>query len=266
MPTNAPSIKYDGSSLSTHGLLLLRGPYPGAPPYRIDVQGIPYRHGGVSLGSFTEPRNLECQVLIQGDDPDDTLANRDAVFNVLNTDRERALLFENTSIEGRQWYARLREASFDRWLGGTGMTYRLTFSASDPTAYAATATETVEDIESDPDSYTITPGGNLFAEPVWEIKNTGASATSSGTISLSNAATGESIGWGGSIPAGGVLRVDAKRWIVELDSGSGFVPVMSGLDASDQFPTLLPGVSNSITVGGVATGELTVTYRDRWLG
>ena len=62
------------------------------------------------------------------------------------------------------------------------------------------------------------------------------------------------------------MRIDTERQHVEKSSDSvTYTTAMAGVSSSQDFLYLDDGVRNTITVTGVVTGELTITYRGEFL-
>jgi len=144
----------------------------------------------------------------------------------------------------------------------------LTLRLSDACAYSTTSTSQTLTVSSTPQTLTIPATGSVAgsadARPVWVIKNTSGSESSA--LTLTSSTTSESISLA-ALPNGYWYRLDLPRQIVERSSNSGstWSTFYSGVGSATQIPRLEAGSSNSLTLSGLSSGSVVVTYRARYL-
>jgi len=180
-----------------------------------------------------------------------------------------SLWFEDDLEIPRQYRAFVQDELLVDFISNYSATCSVTFFVT--TGFAETQSEYEESytITTNPETVSVpeTSGevvpGTVEALPVIVIKNTG---TLTSQIIISNATSGKSCTWNGTLENGQWLRMDAQRIHVEksVDSGSNWVSVVSGLSETDRPIKLSPNVVNEITLEGISGGTMEVTYRGRY--
>jgi len=84
---------------------------------------------------------------------------------------------------------------------------------------------------------------------------------------MANSTTGEGVSTSAGIANGHWLRFDSVRKIIEryTDSGGSWASFMAYRGSARNIPGLNPQVQNACTLTGLTGGEITITYRARFL-
>lgn len=253
----ARSLTFNGTDLSAHGLTVLRSPRVWTPPTVARSRIVPFSDKAYSTPNYYGPRSISLDVFVEGTSPSNCRTKLDAIAAVLNSREDAALILD--VWPGRYWMARLSGQS--RFIQeGQIAKGAIEFRADDPHAFSTTETVDTETLPSAL-GFTQVAGGTADAYPVWMIEATGGATT----VVLENETTSERVAWVGNVPAGEWLRFDADpaNWLASTSNdGSDWTVAMSGV--SGEFPRLVPG-NNAIAITGVSNGELTITFRDRYV-
>jgi phage-related protein len=244
---------YNAVDPGTYGVRLLdRGEdlLPAARSYRMALPG---RNGEHEFPSDLGLRVFDMKIWCVQASASALATNLDSISQLFDpTQGTKQLIFDLLST--RYYLARV-DGTFQ-------ITRRFTVSAdlsvrmvcADPLAYATT--QSTPTSASSP--LAITPSGTFKVQPVIDLV---CGNTYSGNIVFTNAATGESLTWNGSVVNTDTIRVECDTFRVRKNGALA----MSGLMPGSVFFALLPGVSNSISVTGPTITSITATYRARWL-
>jgi hypothetical protein len=258
------SLSFNSTDLggATYGVLLERHVRPVAPRI-IETSVIPGADGAITYGGYLGAQTIDLPLVIEGSSRSDLHTKLDAVVGVLHTDEAKALAPDY--MGGRYWLAQLANLGGIEYFGMTACRTTATFIVADARLYAASETSQTLTVATDPDSFSVPASGNVagtaVADPEWELTlSAGASS-----IEIENTTRGESVTYGASLTSGDKLKVvsEPTSMRVYVDTGSGYAESMG--DVSGVPPRLSPGVSNSVTVTGLSSGSLDVTYRARYL-
>lgn len=195
---------------------------------------------------------MELEVWITAADKATLLGYLDSIKTALNSRGNKVLSLD--IYTDRYWMARFdsMEGSFR---GSVAWEGTIMFILYDPAAYDNTETSTPYAGITDPDTQTETVGGTERTKPVFVLTcNAALPAT---TVSIFNAATGETITWTGDLVNGSVLTIDCEDCLVKLNGTEDMVSV------DGQFPRLLVG-DNELTIEGF-TGDMDVNYSKRYV-
>lgn len=265
----AHSIHFDGVDLagSNYGVTLLDGEYPLLPSARLEVRSLGTRHGGYSQGGYLEPREIAAPISVRGTSNDDLDDKLDALRLLMNPrNGDKSIKFDHQA--DRYYLGRLNEAVNWKYYGPCVARAVLHFLCADPLAYSTTeTTQTITVTETPYDTTAPSVGvvaGTEYARPVWTVKNTGVSSVP--WVEIWNTTTNELIRSKQSIAHNAYVRFDSERERLQKSSdGTNWEDIMLKIDEFKQFPRLAPGVSNSVQIGGLASGVVTVKYRARFL-
>ena len=268
------SITWGGDDLSAYGLRLEDYSVPFlAPPTFVThnaAQGDP-QFTAVNTGAKTI--TLSCYV---------SAANETTLYTYMDAIMQRlhpALADKILTIDkipDRRYVGRVSSVSPPSVKGFWGYTLQVTIMAL-PEAQDASETNSAQAIATDPDTLTFSSiAGNVNRIPAeFYMRNTTGAALTSTAITLTNDTTTESLVWTGTLNDDQWLRIG------ELDSEGRFTASIGLSDAtgadpeaesytsaisgytSGDWPRLKGGVDNDITVAGVSTGTLEITYRGR---
>jgi len=230
---------------------------------------------------FTSVNTAEKAIIlncyISGTSQTDLRTNMESVLQRMNPIlTDKTLLIDK--VPDRRFVGRVSNISAPEIKGMWGFTFTITIQAMSE-SQATSETNTSQAIATDPDTLTFSSiTGNVSRIPAeFYVRNeTGASLISS-TIVISNDTTNESITWIGTLNDDHWLRfgnIDALGRFessISVSDGNGADPeaetyssVLSGYDSGDWL-RLKGGVDNDITVAGVSTGTLEITYRGRYI-
>ena len=245
------SLSFNEIDLSTYGLRVKNANIPDFAQENESqlIQDISY-----SFPPKRPPKIFQVPVIVSAADRATLDGYLDSIKSVIVTEVACKLAFD--SITSRYWMAKQEDLSGDYhgpnlWIGN------VIFRADDPTAYAASETDSNYSIDADPKTVIETAGGTTMASPVYTLA-AGENLTDV-TILVENLNTGEELSWEGSLANGEELEIDSKAWTVKKE-GTEDMSSISG-----QFPRLQPG-ANSIKVTGFSnTGSLNIKYRARYL-
>lgn len=249
---------YDGNDLGAlYGLILGRRKMEFIPKPRERIVYVMNRPGSHDFGVDLGERliSLDCFILrttrADLESAIYSIASRLDPTNETSGDRGfKKLVFD--SLSDRYFLARLASASPPA-LEATTADLTLVFRCADPFAYAtneSTATGTTPVV--------FTTGGTYPMDPIIDIVASGAYT---GNVTITDA-YGSVLTWNGTLAGGNTLRIDSTTYRVFKN---GTVS-MAGVQAASVWPRLKAGVSNTISIGGLAAiTSTTVTYRNRWL-
>lgn len=256
----ANSMTFNDTDLSSepYAFLLLDVDMPLVPSQRINSKQVPYRHGVIIQGSFFDAMNFSVVGIIQGVAYDETTGEQDAISkmdalcNLFFADSEPKFLNFDNYMATKAWLCRVNGQIEIDWINPSVAQLTIPFIAPDPCPYASS--ETVIINQSPPFTINDSNTSNTNATPVVTLKG------STSNLTLSNAATNESISWGNTYS--GWLQIDSEKQTVKSSSDNGVTwnTVMSGV--SGIFPTIKPNASNAFSTEGF-TGTVDVTYRAR---
>jgi len=227
--------------------------------------------GGRGSSRSRQSRTITCTARLVGRDADDVRDKLRAFNYLLDTvGGEKSLRFDDFdpdvfsmvfSGEGQVPAAKLGQLIYE---------FELSFVAPDPRSYSRTEKSLSFMLDSSPKTITVEASGtavgaNAQTDPVWVLTNGTGGAVAN--VTLNNTTIGTSITVALELADTDKLRLDRPRWITERQvSGVGaWGSAQSAVDATGIPPALLPLVENSVTVTGIDSGTLTVTYRERYL-
>ena len=208
--------------------------------------------------AFLNPRTINLDVLVTGTDKANLISNLDNISKLLNpVEGVKHLTLDFP--DDRFYKAKLSNPIDWEIVTHKLATAELGFICPDPLGYSTSETSTPHDIDVAPTTtVSEVTGGTAYIEPVYTL--IAGDILDTVTIKLKNIDTGEEIQWEGSLAITEELEIDVALWIVKKEGVADMASV------SGQFPRLLPGVSNSITVTGFLTnGSLNIKYRNTYL-
>ena len=270
----ANSFHFDGTdcSAASYGLTVLNdSAFPIYAETKNDYRQAVHAYGGSSSGNGYGPRKFAVRALISGSSTSDLESKLDALNTLLNPfgGAEKSLRFDDF-WSTRYWMARYDGGVVAPLLTSMDVLVDLPFTASDSRGYSTTARSSPDfTLSASPQTLTVESGptavaGNAPCDPVWLIKNTSGGTIT--TLTVNNTTTVESLTWTGSLANNSWLRITtglAEICEVSTDSGAIYTASMSGV--SGTFPTLKGGATNSVTVTGLSTGTVVLTYTARFL-
>lgn len=162
----------------------------------------------------------------------------------------KRLVFD--SLSDRYYLAKLGSSPMVAISSQTA-TMTLQMRCADPMAQAVSQTSTTLSGAN----VTYTDAGTTRNQPAIEVT---LGATYTGNIVVTNATTGESLTWTGSVVNGDVLKIDSALYRVYKNN----TLAMTGLVNGSKFPSSIPG-SNNITATGGSPTQIKITYRSRYL-
>ena len=246
------SLTFNGTDLSSYGLLVARRNLP----IRFIVESgqlLDRSYAGISR---LPPKSISLDVNVVAADFATLQGYLDNIQAVLNTQEDVSLILD--ALNDRYWRART-EAFIGSYRGPQLWQGVLDFICNDPFAYAIAETSEPYVIDADPDTITITVGGTAIVSPIYTLSNAGDDFTD---IVVENTTTSEALTWGGTLLAGEELVIDTSTWYVYVDG-------VVSMAVSGQFPTLAPGVVNSIDITSLFSfgndGALNITFRDKYI-
>ena len=211
---------------------------------------------------------LTVPIIIEGSSNDDLDDKLDALRLLVNPRLgDRSIRFDHQN--DRYYLGRIKGDIEFEYIGPNHATATLQFVCADPLAYANSETTQSVTIDETPEGAAVPAtgvvAGTEYAKPVWTIRNTSGSSVSS--ITVNNATTGEAAACTYTIPNNHYVRFDTARERLQYSAdNSTYTDIMSYLSNTYKlFPRLAPGVANTITIGGLTGGTLTITYRARFL-
>lgn len=248
-----------------YGLIVLGRDDPAWPGMERGFHNRPYLPGGVGEGGYLQPAEWEVPCRILASSEAQARTRLENLLYLLHTEEAQQLIFDSRpDVYFNVAAVAAAPAQWDR--GGGGMEITLGFRLDDPTGYAVAESEKVWTVDSDPDSLTLAAAdlgaGGLRPRVSW-ILNPVSEVTA--TITLFNAATGESFSCTTNVGAGAFIKFDADRQEV-FTSADGETWARNNSGASGTVPGILPRVENALTLGGVADGTLTALWRERYAG
>lgn len=262
------SVIVNGVNLrsSSYGIYRREMEEPILPAPVLDFQSVPYSYGGQAQGGFYGPRSLTIPCFMVGESNADLYTKLDNLRALLDAETNQTIEIEG--IPDRYWSGRADSEITGTRINERVMEFDLSFLCADPRAYAKTQRTTPDfAITADPMALTVETAvvaGTAYTDPVWTIKNSAVATATN--IELANTTTTETMHWVGSLGTSCYLRIDSDSWQVtkSTDGGSNFTAANSGIQATSLFPRLKPRVQNSISVTGVSTGTVSLTYRARY--
>jgi len=251
----AYSLEFNSVDLADYGLVVLNE----GLPVNFEASSVQLENRGYSWNSVKVPRIITLDVAVVAASLTTLKSYLDSIKENLNYYNAQELKLDIFS--GRYWNAKFQSFT-GRIISPTYYSGQLVFKADDPAAFSTTETTSgPTNVDADPKSIYITPGGSASIRPVYTL-TAGAQITTA-TIKMKNDNTSEEIEWGGgseTIDNGEVLTIDCENWIVNLE-GTADMDTVDG-----QFPVLVPNTTNEIIVTGFgAAGTLTTVYRDRYI-
>lgn len=239
------------------------------PAAGVAEQVIPFGFGGYAQQVAYQPRRMTIPCVISGTSSAQVHGRLDALARLIYQRRnvESSLKFDH--ISDRYWMVRYAGAGPTEF-GMVEAQQSLEFIAPDPRAYSTTLVSAAASIVADPHDYTHATGGSAPTEPIIQIRNTtGGNVTA---VTVSNTATGKSLTWTGSLQDGRWLKFDCGRRVQQVlkSTTSGTDPEALAFEGSmlgvlGDFPVLEPGISNTIRVEGIGTGNFKIAFRERYL-
>lgn len=244
---------YNAVDTGSNGVRLIERGESLIPPTRDYRMALPGRMGEHEWPSDIGARVFNMKLFCVATSASQLATYLDAVSQTFDpTQGTKQLIFDLLST--RYYLARVS--------GGIKVDRRFTVSAdlsmsmvcADPLAYAVS--QSAPTSASSPLS--VTPSGTFKTAPVIELT---CGNTYTGNIVFTNAATGESLTWNGSVVNTDIIKVECDTFRVRKNG----TLAMSGLVAGSVFFSLLPGVANSLSVTGPTITQIKATFRDRWL-
>lgn len=228
----------------------------------------PGRDGAHIYGSRYAGRRFSIPIRVEGDDADDLRNKLDAIAYKLRPGQGNGY-WKLDAVPDRLAFGRIGAAVEFQTFGAR--LARGVLQIVCPDAFLHSTTETVQTVtvSGSPQAFNVTASGvapgTAPASPVWVVKNTSGGA--SGALTLANSTTGESVSTSAGIANGHWLRFDAVRKIIErsTDSGGSWASFMAYRGSARNIPGLNPQVQNACTLTGLTGGEITITYRARFL-
>lgn len=226
------------------------------PPPRVARRALSNRDGEATQGATFGAREGAVRGIV-------TAASRSALLTQQENIRQalalgqvgpQALSFDTHS--GKSWQARVLGATW-RETSNVTADLSITFHAAQPWPIATSETTGSDDaVVSSGTTLVEAVGGTQLTDGTFVFKDGGTGASS---IQISNASTGESAVWAGSLGAGEWLRLKSAGQVAEVsdDSGSTWTPRPEALSAT--IPQLQGGEDNDITVTGL-DGTTAVNY------
>lgn len=264
------SFRFGGTDFAAYGVTVTYHPGQSLPDPKLDMQDRGGGHGGVAQSSYLGARRFTWDCMLTAPD-EDTLWSRLRTVRSLLSPTLGDQWLSADHIPDTQVLARLNGPINEIRQGFWAVSFQLNWLCADPFEYSQVEYgQSGVSIAADPTtvyepaSASAVVDGTWAPAPVWTVVNTHATPVSG--VTLTNVTTGEAMSWVGTLAQNDRLRIDCAREHVEksTDGGSSWVSAMGGIGTADQFPALQPGVRNTITVAGVATGTLDVSYRARW--
>lgn len=270
MPSSGASMHFDGVDLSgsDYNVIVTRVDLTLRAAPRVDSQGLPHRHGGVTHGSLTDLRTIGVTAALWGDTGAEFEARVDALNALLAVDSDRSIRFDKR-FPGRYWMGRPRGRVNAQYRAGLFSEFTLEFICSDPRAFDVDE-RTAPDfaIESDPEVLTVEEydpvGGSTPTDPVWQLQNDDIYDSASPVV-VDNQTTEQRLQWGGTLAPGDMLELDTARMLARVSGDDGATWSISMSAVIGEFPQLRHGVQNTVQLEGIADGTLSLVYRARYL-
>jgi len=273
----AKSFTFDGIDLATYGLQV--EDYSIAEMANIGFTSSAAVYGDAyftSINHTTRSLALQCSVVaINTSALRDSMASIKSLLNPILSDKIIVLDHE----PDRRYIGRMSSMSAPAVKGFNGITFAIELECL---AYTQDTDETntaVASITTDPDTLTVSsvPGtASRIPAEIYVRNETGADLTAT-AITIANATTNETITWTGTLQDDRWLRfgdLDSDGRFsssISRSNSTGSDPeaevysdVVSGFTSGD-WVRLKGGVDNSITITGIATGSMEVTYRGRYI-
>lgn len=259
---------FDGVDLEQYGLIVTTTPLAVLADVSMETMLFGGRDGANVQARTMKPKYIQCVCQISGTTRDALFTNIDAINAVLDP-RNGVKLLTLDCWPGRSHYARLNAPLHASAKGEAAVVVQVQFIV--PTGQGCSTLEITQSvaISASPTAFDVpasgSVAGNAYCRPVWVLTNTAAGAATA--ITLSNAETGDTFDWTGSLAQNEQLRVDAERCHCEksTDGGTTWTTQMLRVTAGSEWPRLSGGASNACTVTGISTGTLGITYRGVYL-
>lgn len=270
------SITWDGEDLSAYKLFVEEydKPLMAKPTFSelLPASGDPYY-----TSSNTESKKLTLNCVVKGVTEQQLDENMDAILSKMHPLLgDKTLVLDNKP--NRRHIGRVTSVSEPSLKGRWAYVFSISLMVF-PQSQDLDETNVSASISADPDTMTVSnvsgSAPRQFAE--FYVRNETGGALVSQTIVINNNTTSESLTWRGSLSDDAWLRIGTLesdgRYSASIDvsTGTGSDPeaevygdAMAGYQ-SGTFPRLKGGVDNSITVEGISTGTLEVTYRGRYI-
>jgi hypothetical protein len=274
------SYTYDGINMSgsDYGLLVKRSPLEGHPDPRLDQHILGGADGAVLEVDYEKPLFFTNVCQVTGEETtesarDDSRRKFTNCRNLLSaTGGER--LLEIHSEQGtaddlkRGYYAVINGPIQPSQKGTSAIQFNLNWMVPSGKAVALTETTQAVTVDETPEAFLVPASGTLAgisnSKPVYTITQNAVGGVVE--VILANSTLGHSATWEGTLEAGDLLRFDADRQYVEINTGAGYVSAMSGMTDDPGFiiPLLEGGSSNSMTLTGLSDASLSLTYRAQY--
>lgn len=182
-------------------------------------------------------------------------------------------------VEDYRYIGRVSSISAPTIKGMWGYTFSVDFMCLAEAQDENETNTASQNIATDPDTLTFSAiAGNSSRIPAeFYLRNETGAAITSGTITLSNDTTNESITWVGTLNDDQWIRFgtldDNGRFQATIATSDGtgsdpeaesYTSVLSGYSSGD-WPRIKGNTDNDITVTGISTGEIEITYRGRYI-
>ena len=245
------SLTFNGVDLGAHGLIVREADLDDSKIATQLLQLKDRAYGGIA---DREPKIIDPNISVYGSTKNELKSNLDFIKLTLDQELDKELIFDKYPDR----YFMAKKVVMDGknrgpylWEG------HIRFECAIPLGYGVVEVATVHTIDADPKTVTETPGGTGPIRPVYLL--TATAGLGAVIVLFENTTTDEQLRWTGTLAITNTLEIDTVTWTVKKN-GVASMATMSG-----QFPTLLPAQGNSLTVTGIASATLTVTYRNRFV-
>ena len=272
----AKSFTYGGVDMADYNVQVVEFDVPEMATIPLKTHAAIYGDSAFTSTNHTI-REIKLKLSVGGTSETDMYSNIDALKGALNPILADKVLSID-AIPNRRFLGRTKAISQPsvkgRWVrvfDVSIVTLAHTQASAEVTSSGALATS--------PDTVTISAvAGNVSRTPAeFYLRNTTGAAITSGTITLENETTNETIIWKGTIPNGYWLRFGTlndngtHKSTIQMSTTGGADPSILlyanaevGYQSGD-WTRLKGGVDNDITVTGITTGTLLWVYRGRYL-
>jgi len=249
-------MNFNSIDLGNYGLVgKLSSPSSFMPP--VEINQVEIANKAYDFTAYLKPRVITLEVIITGTSKANLLSNLDNISKVLSPVLGVKKLILDWP-DNRYYNAKVSRGIEYEIIGDKLAQGDIIFICPDPLAYDNDTTSSDFNIDVDPKTVTEATGGTGYIKPTYTL--TAGEALNDITIKVECIATGEELQWTGSLANGEELEINVATWLVRKES------VASMATVTGQFPRLLPGVGNRITITGFGTtGALNINYRNRFL-
>jgi len=245
---------------------------PIMPELGIGTYDIPQLDSQRLYTAKAQSRTISIPCVIRGTSEANLRTRLDNMLDLIMLGNVSGYLKLDT-FDTRIWHGRFVGRSDEKRHGANNMLFTLSFQCEDMYSYATSLTTQTIAISSNPQTF-IVPGtsgttvaGTADPTPVWVVKNT--SGSTSGALTLANTTSSETINTTAGIVNGAWIRFDYDRQIVEWTDDGGVTwyasTAMALIGTNPNIPRLVHGVSNSVTLTGLASGSVVLTYYARYI-